>query len=145
MVARRSAQASDPTAVVSGDPAHTLSLRNITKAYGEVIASNDVSLDVPRGEFLTLLGPSGSGKTTLLMIIAGFIEPTAGELYLNDRPVTHLPPEKRSFGMVFQGYALLTLPALPARFARAGDTQIPSPKRDEQIERQKAAASEDLA
>jgi putative spermidine/putrescine transport system ATP-binding protein len=65
-----------------------------------------VSLSVGRGEFLTLLGPSGSGKTTLLMMIAGFVTPTAGEIQSNGASIAHLLPEKRNFGMVFQGYAL---------------------------------------
>src|SRR5262249_16072717 len=74
--------------------------------YGSVTAVDRVSLDVPRGQFLTLLGPSGSGKTTLLLIIAGFVEPTAGDVLVDGARITHLPPEKRNFGMVFQGYAL---------------------------------------
>ena len=86
--------------------AHNLALRDVSKHYGSVAAVDRVSLDVPRGQFLTLLGPSGSGKTTLLMIIAGFVEPTAGDVFVDDARITHLPPEKRNFGMVFQGYAL---------------------------------------
>ena len=86
--------------------AHNLALRDVSKHYGSVAAVDRVSLDVPRGQFLTLLGPSGSGKTTLLMIIAGFVEPTAGDVLVDDARITHLPPEKRNFGMVFQGYAL---------------------------------------
>lgn len=65
-----------------------------------------MSLSVTRGEFLTLLGPSGSGKTAMLMAIAGFVAPTSGRILLNGQPIQHLPPEKRDFGMVFQGYAL---------------------------------------
>ena len=65
-----------------------------------------VSLHVGRGEFLTLLGPSGSGKTTILMAIAGFVAPTEGLVLLDGTDITGLPPEKRDFGMVFQGYAL---------------------------------------
>jgi len=61
---------------------------------------------VERGEFLTLLGPSGSGKTTILMCIAGFVAPTAGAILLDGKDITPLPPERRDFGMVFQGYAL---------------------------------------
>jgi putative spermidine/putrescine transport system ATP-binding protein len=83
-----------------------LSLDGVSKHYGSTRALDQVSLRVARGEFLTLLGPSGSGKTTLLMAIAGFVAPTAGRILLNDRPIHHLPPEKRNFGMVFQGYAL---------------------------------------
>jgi putative spermidine/putrescine transport system ATP-binding protein len=87
-------------------PGHALSLRGITRRYGGFAAAEDVSLDVGRGEFLTLLGPSGSGKTTLLMCIAGFVAPDAGQVLLDGRDITALPPEKRDFGMVFQGYAL---------------------------------------
>ena len=86
--------------------AHNLALREVSKHYGSVRAVDRVSLDVPRGQFLTLLGPSGSGKTTLLMIIAGFVEPTAGDVLVDGARITPLPPEKRNFGMVFQGYAL---------------------------------------
>ena len=89
------------------DPAaHNLALREVSKHYGSLAAVDRVSLEVPRGQFLTLLGPSGSGKTTLLMIIAGFVEPSAGDVLVDDARITHLPPEKRNFGMVFQGYAL---------------------------------------
>jgi len=83
-----------------------LSLDGVSKHYGPARALDDVSLTVAGGEFLTLLGPSGSGKTTLLMSIAGFVAPTGGRILLNGQPIQHLPPEKRNFGMVFQGYAL---------------------------------------
>lgn len=83
-----------------------LALRSLTKRYGATTVVNDVSLGVERGRFLTLLGPSGSGKTSLLMMIAGFVSPSAGEVLVGGRPITHEPPEKRNFGMVFQGYAL---------------------------------------
>ena len=86
--------------------AHTLHVRSLSKHYGRVRAVDDVSFTVRRGDFLTLLGPSGSGKTTILMSIAGFIEPTAGDILVDERVITHLPPERRNFGMVFQGYAL---------------------------------------
>jgi putative spermidine/putrescine transport system ATP-binding protein len=85
---------------------HSLALEAVSKRYGDVVAVDGVSLAVQRGEFVTLLGPSGSGKTTILMMIAGFADPSAGEILLDGRPITPQPPEKRNFGMVFQGYAL---------------------------------------
>ena len=91
---------------MSGTAAHALTLRGLAKRYGDFVAVHGADLDVPRGAFLTLLGPSGSGKTTILMMIAGFTEPTAGALLLDGADITALPPEKRAFGMVFQGYAL---------------------------------------
>ena len=78
----------------------------IGKRFGSFEALKDVSLTVGRGEFLTLLGPSGSGKTTFLMILAGFEAPTTGRLSMDGRDITKMPAEARSFGMVFQGYAL---------------------------------------
>jgi putative spermidine/putrescine transport system ATP-binding protein len=86
--------------------AHSLSIEHVSKHYGAVAALDDVSLQVSRGQFLTLLGPSGSGKTTLLMAIAGFVAPGSGHISLDGQQIDHLPPEKRNFGMVFQGYAL---------------------------------------
>lgn len=86
--------------------AHSLVFTSLSKTYGGLKAVDDISLRIPGGEFLTLLGPSGSGKTTLLMMIAGFVQPTGGEIYVDDRRITDLPPEHRNFGMVFQGYAL---------------------------------------
>jgi putative spermidine/putrescine transport system ATP-binding protein len=83
-----------------------LGIAGVTKRFGGFTAVDAVDLEVRRGEFLTLLGPSGSGKTTLLMMIAGFVEPTAGEIRLDGRAITRLLPEQRNFGMVFQGYAL---------------------------------------
>ncbi len=67
---------------------------------------DDLHLDIVRGEFLTLLGPSGSGKTTTLMMLAGFEAPTMGEIVLDGRPLSRLPPYQRQIGMVFQNYAL---------------------------------------
>ncbi len=85
---------------------HALTLREVSKHYGSFTAVDRVSLEVGQGEFLTLLGPSGSGKTTILMAVAGFVAPSAGSILLDGSDITPLPPEKRNFGMVFQGYAL---------------------------------------
>jgi putative spermidine/putrescine transport system ATP-binding protein len=79
----------------------------VQKTYdGEQLVVQQLDLDIARGEFLSLLGPSGSGKTTTLMMLAGFESPTAGEIFLNGKPITGTPPHKRNFGMVFQNYAL---------------------------------------
>jgi putative spermidine/putrescine transport system ATP-binding protein len=85
---------------------HAISLRRLTKRYGAHVAVEDVTLDVAPGEFLSLLGPSGSGKTTILMAIAGFVAPDSGDILLDGVRINELPPEKRNFGVVFQGYAL---------------------------------------
>lgn len=87
-----------------------------------------MNLSVPPGSFVTLLGPSGSGKTTTLNLIAGFLDPDAGEVYFDDRPMSGVPPNKRDIGMVFQSYALfphMTVfdnVAFPLRMRRKGDT-----------------------
>src|SRR5438128_3059254 len=79
----------------------------IGKTYDGVIRVVEaLDLDVERGEFLTLLGPSGSGKTTTLMLLAGFETPTAGEILLEGKPLSRVPPYQRNIGMVFQNYAL---------------------------------------
>jgi len=86
--------------------APALSVRNVTKRFGSVTAVDDFSVDIGAGEFLTLLGPSGSGKSTVLSMIAGFSQPNAGSILLHGRDITNWSPEKRAFGMVYQGYAL---------------------------------------
>jgi putative spermidine/putrescine transport system ATP-binding protein len=83
-----------------------LNISNVSKTYGDVRAVSDVSLHIEKGEFVTFLGPSGSGKTTTLTMIAGFEHPSSGEIQLNGRDLTSLPPWRRNIGMVFQNYAL---------------------------------------
>ncbi|MBB3645116.1 putative spermidine/putrescine transport system ATP-binding protein [Rhizobium sp. BK619] len=78
----------------------------ISKSFGLHQVVKDLSLDIERGEFVSLLGPSGSGKTTLLMMLAGFENPTAGGIFLDGRRIDHLPPHRREMGVVFQNYAL---------------------------------------
>jgi putative spermidine/putrescine transport system ATP-binding protein len=83
-----------------------LRLRQLTKAFGTAKAVDQVSLDVPPGAFVSLLGPSGSGKTTTLNLIAGFLNPDAGDIELDGRSIADVPPHKRNIGMVFQSYSL---------------------------------------
>jgi iron(III) transport system ATP-binding protein len=88
----------------------SVALRGVTKRFGDAVALDNVSLTIPQGRLACLLGPSGCGKTTALRLVAGFIEPTAGEIALGDRlvssPKRTLPPERRNVSMVFQSYAL---------------------------------------
>src|SRR5215203_5132461 len=81
-------------------------LRGVTKAFEDLIAVDDVDLEVRPGEFLALLGPSGCGKTTTLRMIAGFDEPTGGEIEIGGRSAVGVPPNKRDVNTVFQAYAL---------------------------------------
>lgn len=83
-----------------------INLKGITKKYKSVVAVKNLNLEVKEGELFCLLGPSGCGKTTTLRMIAGFIPPTNGEIYIGDKNVTNLLPNKRDIGMVFQDYAL---------------------------------------
>ena len=83
-----------------------VSLRNLRKQYGSSMAVADVSLDIGEGELVAFLGPSGCGKTTTLRMVAGFVEPSAGEIWIGNQEVSRLPPDKRNTGMVFQRYAL---------------------------------------
>ena len=84
-----------------------VSFEGVSKTYDGVVPVVDrLDLSVREGEFLSLLGPSGSGKTTTLMMLAGFEEPTAGEILLSGRSLANVPPHRRDIGMVFQDYAL---------------------------------------
>jgi putative spermidine/putrescine transport system ATP-binding protein len=87
--------------------ATAIRLERVTKTYDNgVTAVDGVSLAIREGEFFSLLGPSGCGKTTTLRLIAGFEEPTDGQLFIRERDVTDTPPHRRDAGMVFQNYAL---------------------------------------
>jgi iron(III) transport system ATP-binding protein len=87
-----------------------VSLRGLTRRYGDVAAADDLSLEVKPGELVALLGPSGCGKTTALRLVAGFLAPEAGEIWVGDRclssPAAVVPPERRRMAMIFQSYAL---------------------------------------
>jgi iron(III) transport system ATP-binding protein len=88
----------------------TVELKGLGKRYGAAVAVEDVSLRIEHGQLVCLLGPSGCGKTTTLRLIAGFIEPSAGEIVVGDRvlssPSRTVPPEGRNMSMIFQSYAL---------------------------------------
>jgi iron(III) transport system ATP-binding protein len=84
----------------------TLRLVNIVKTYGKSKAIDNLSLIVEDGELLTLLGPSGCGKTTTLRAVIGFVTTESGDIYIGDRKISDIPPEKRGIGLVFQNYAL---------------------------------------
>ena len=80
---------------------------NVDKSYdGKQLVVKGLNLDIAEGEFVTMLGPSGSGKTTCLMMLAGFETPTNGQIYLDNKVISDIPPHKRGIGMVFQNYAL---------------------------------------
>lgn len=83
-----------------------IEIRNVNKFYGAAQALFDVSLSIEQGAFTTLLGPSGSGKTTLLKLLGGFEPLNHGSIHMDGLDISNLPPEKRNFGLVFQGYAL---------------------------------------
>ncbi len=83
-----------------------LRLVNILKTYGKLRAIDNLNLTVEDGELLTLLGPSGCGKTTTLRAVTGFVAPDSGDIYIGDRKISDIPPEKRGIGLVFQNYAL---------------------------------------
>jgi putative spermidine/putrescine transport system ATP-binding protein len=109
-----------------------LRLEGLTRRFGELPALAGLTLDVERGEFLTILGPSGSGKTTTLNLIAGFDYPTEGEIHLDGRPITREPAYRRGIGMVFQNYALfphMTVTdnvAFPLRMRHVGAAEVAS-------------------
>jgi spermidine/putrescine transport system ATP-binding protein len=86
-----------------------VSLVNVTKKFGDLVAVDNVSFDVPKGSFFSILGPSWSGKTTILRMIAGFEVPTSGDIFIGEKRVNDVPPNKRPCNMVFQRLALFPM------------------------------------
>ncbi len=82
--------------------------RNVTKRFGDFVALDDVSVEVPSGSLTAILGPSGGGKSTLLRVIAGLETPDSGEVFISGKEATALAPQKRGVGFVFQHYAPFT-------------------------------------
>ena len=83
-----------------------IQIKNVTKRFGNMVAVDNVSLDIVAGEFFVMLGPSGCGKTTLLRMIAGFELPTEGQILIDGQDMAGVPPNKRPVNMVFQSYAV---------------------------------------
>ena len=102
------ATTTEPTAVTRSQPssASLVSIRSVAKHFGKNIVLRDISLEIAEGEFLTILGESGSGKTTLLRILAGFEQPSSGEVWMSGERLDHQPPYRRRINTVFQHYAL---------------------------------------
>src|SRR3954469_18440553 len=92
-------------------------LEGVSKHFGKITAVNQISLQVRRGELVTLLGPSGCGKTTLLNLIAGFLDPDAGEIAIDGRRITDVPAYRREIGIMFQSYALFPHMSVAANVA----------------------------
>ena len=92
--------------MTGGDGSVAVGLYGVTKRFGNMVAVDDVTIEVAQGEFFSLLGPSGCGKTTSLRMIAGFEEPDSGRVVLGDRDIVGVPPYKRNVNTVFQSYAL---------------------------------------
>ncbi|CAN1209451.1 putative 2-aminoethylphosphonate ABC transporter ATP-binding protein [Tumidithrix helvetica PCC 7403] len=111
-----------------------LQVQNIRKSFGQFVALHDISLNVYAGEFVCLLGPSGCGKTTLLRIIAGLEQQTSGRVIQGGKNVSHLPPSRRDFGIVFQSYALFpNLTAAQNIAYGLQNTPMPKPQIDQRV------------
>ena len=103
---RRPDGGSDAAAAGAGRDAPDVELIDVTKRFGDVVAVDRMTLQIPHSSFISLLGPSGCGKTTTLRMIAGFEQPTEGEILLDGRPIAGVPPYHRNVNTVFQHYAL---------------------------------------
>ena len=104
MIPKTAADPARPTAVDT-QPCD-VELRGVTKTYGSTVAVAGIDLTIGRGQLVSLLGPSGSGKTTVLRMIAGLVDPTAGEIYIRGREVSRVPVHRRGLAMMFQNYSL---------------------------------------
>ena len=105
--AERPPSALSPNApIAAGGRDVAVQLDGVTKRFGKTTALDGITLNVHRGEFMTLLGPSGCGKTTLLNLVAGFLAPDQGEIVIDGQEITDLPTYRREIGIMFQNYAL---------------------------------------
>ncbi|MBV9782216.1 MAG: ABC transporter ATP-binding protein [Acidisphaera sp.] len=113
-----------------------LTLDRLGKRYGDAMAADSVSLDIPQGEMVVLLGPSGCGKTTTLRMVAGFVTPTSGDVLLDGRSILRLPPHRREMGLVFQNYALFPHLSVARNVAFGLEMRgTPRPEREAQVQR----------
>ncbi|MCZ4353536.1 ABC transporter ATP-binding protein [Roseovarius aestuarii] len=112
-----------------------ISVRNVKKMFGSFQAIENISIDIAHGEFFSLLGASGCGKTTLLRMLAGFENPTSGEIYIDGQPMSDVPPHERPVNIVFQNYAIF--PHLNVRENIAyglRKQKLPRAKRNEMVD-----------
>src|SRR4051794_38110284 len=105
LAAEHRSQGRVETPALSGSDDAAVRLQGAGKRFGEVVALNDATLSIRRGELMTLLGPSGCGKTTLLNLVAGFLVADGGEIEIEGKRVNEIPTYKRDIGMMFQNYA----------------------------------------
>lgn len=125
--------ASAPAAASALLPSPLVQIRSISKNFGKNVVLQGVSLDIAAGEFITLLGESGSGKTTLLRLIAGFEQPTSGEIWMQGERLDTLPPYRRKVNTVFQNYALF--PHLSVRDNIAYGLRVGGTAQNQTVER----------
>lgn len=120
------------------EPRVKVSLVDLTKRFGKVVAVNRVALEIEAGEFVAFLGPSGCGKTTTLLMLAGIYRPSDGAIRFGERLMNQVPPQKRNIGMVFQSYALY--PHMNALENMAFPLRLAGVEKKEQHERVKKVA-----
>ncbi|HEY7603219.1 MAG TPA: ABC transporter ATP-binding protein [Gaiellaceae bacterium] len=109
----------------------SIRLDQLTKDFGGLLAVDHVDVEIEDGTFLALLGPSGCGKTTTMNMISGLETPTSGEIYFGDRPMSRIPPGKRSVGFVFQNYAIFTHMTVAQNLSFGLRVRKPRPSRAE--------------
>ncbi|WP_430460472.1 ABC transporter ATP-binding protein [Thalassolituus sp. LLYu03] len=128
----RPASSDQPWAVPEEEP--IVRIDNVTKAFGSTYAVDEISLNIHRGEFFSLLGASGCGKTTLLRMLGGFETPTSGRIYIDGQDVTDVPPYLRPINMMFQSYALFPHMSVAQNIAFGlKEDKMPTPQLRERV------------
>ena len=103
--------------MTDSDKQYDLECRDLVRTFGRFVAVDNVSFGVPRGDFFSILGPSGCGKTTILRMMAGFLQPTSGDILIQGKSVVNVPPNKRPVNMVFQQLALFPMMSVAENIA----------------------------